>query len=332
MSVYGKMSKFVKSVLIRKGIYAGISIVLMIIGIGLCFYFQLNLQAGLGNIIAFICLGGIIIVTLLARKSLKRDNYNYTLLAAYGAFNDLKDFHSVKAAVSKIESYTEKKVGGFDGWKTSMNENKELLSYMLLNTEAFDKYVGSGPIKALGRKFQKHDLMGFCDFAIIDLIVAGTMPNNGYRLVSSTRWYPIYQRYIKGAFKWFLLTILPYVVWFFGTNIATSSMKTSLAISEPALILLRWGILAIILQLVHLFGNSKLVAKIATDMTTKTENGAPIVPSADIDYLKGFADTSTAYKDLAVKYGFMSNVAEQVEEPVEQVEESEETEEYNFED
>ena len=324
MDLSAKMSKFVISVLMRKVIYAGITITLMISGICLCFYYQLGLQAGLGNLIAYLCLLGIIIVTILARLPMKRDNYNYTLLAAYGAYQDLNKYHSIKAAVADIEGFTNKKLDGFGAYKAAYAENKRLLRYMLTDCAAFDKYVNSKGLKIKLANFAlRHDLIGFCDFAILDLIMTGGPNNHKYRFVASTRWFPVYERYAHGCMKWFLLAVLPWVIWFFGTNILTSSLYSSLDISQAALNLARWGIFCLLLQVLHPFGNSKMVTKMASDIVP-VQGGNSVVKPAEIEYCTAFAEISQDYFREAVEAGALSQNSLQQDAPAQEQAQSEE--------
>lgn len=308
-----RVYRFVKNLPLKKYICIGATLVVLVCGTLGGFYFQLGLNTGMATLVSVIALLISVALLITNRVLSSKDDYTRFLVLVYASKMDTQSFSSTKTLCKEIETALQLFFSGFTGFKSCLAENSALLSAMTTDCAAFEKYADRGIISKICRVLLNFCLSPFKYFALMDCILNGGGANNhNYRVMSSTRWYPIYSRYSSGILMWLIKTIGPIFGWLIGSNILVSVLDNMFDFSTSILVLIQFGLLSVVLQLYGLKGRYALLYKMAFDFVGNAN--PPVVPEANFDTCMAFANLSQYYYNACVEAGFIQNtVVEQTD-------------------
>ena len=306
--LHTRVSRFTNSFLIRKAIFLVASVAVIVCAILGGFYFQLMLNNGMAALIAWAAILIVGILTVISRVLSRKDNYKLFLMYAYASSAETKDIKNTKEFISRVEETIKESVNGYSGFQQCLADNKALLKCMTTGMTAFEEYSSGGLKTALAKLLAGKIFWSFPYFAILDLILSGQTNNHNYRILSSTRWFQVRQKYTKGIISIIAPSVGALIGWIIIANVLVSIISGALDLASSLESLLWFGSLGLILQCLWLRNEKNCMGLMALDLVTP---GA--VPPADYDLCLAFADISSGYYNACIEGGFIQSTQAQNE-------------------
>lgn len=296
-----RTAPFLKMLMIRKLIFAGVSLLIIILAVLGCFYYQLALEKGLVTLIS----GGVILLLIVLTAILlflsRSDDYKRTMITAFAGKANTDKFENTKDAMMRLEKHY-KTLGGYSNFKSAYNLNKRLLKAMCKNCTAFEHLADKGFKTKVSSIFAPFAFASYNYFAIIDAINTTDGDNTKQYIISSTRWYKIYNRYSKDPIPWVISQIIPFVIWFIAQLILNLVLDSSIDICADIQNIITIGSLCVLLQMRNLTGAEKIINNIVIDFADAKSN---IIPEANFNIAYAFAKLDGYYYKQCVELGYL---------------------------
>ena len=295
-----KLSRFVNPFLIRKLVFLGCSIALVVCAILGSFYFQLLLNNSLATLLGCLGIIAVAILTVMSLVLSKKDGYKMAMMYIYATSAETKGIKNTKELMSTIETAVKDIVGGYTGFQSCVRENKELLGYMTTGMTAFEEYSGDGLKTKIAKMLSSKIFWSFTYFAVMDLVITGQASNHSYRIASSTRWFPVRAKYIRPIKSIVLPWVGAFIGWVILANVLVSSLATSFGFNSGITSLLWMSSLGLVLQVMNFRTKKTTIAKMAMDLATPDA-----IAGANYDLCLAFADISQGYYNACVECGYI---------------------------
>lgn len=292
-------------IIVRKSVLAFCTMAVLVGGILGHFYFHLLRKTSLASLISA---GTCILVLVLGFVALilkRKDDYKSFIACMLQFKGSISETECKKV----IEAFLNPSQGGFAGFKSAVRDNKILLSAMLTGCKAIPAYADRGFLTVLLGIFLRFVYAPFKYFAILDgLLVGGGRPNRIYRVMASTRWFPIRNKYSKSVFGYVLANIIPIIAWIILSAVVTLVLNSYLGITPAIETMIWFGFLSLMLQLRNFGGNRGLMHRMALNIYNKEEN---MIPAADYNLCLAFAQISQIYYQACMEAGYIQTTSPQ---------------------
>ena len=305
----GRTSKFFTGIVIRKAVLAFFTLSAIVCGGLGCFYYHLLLNDSMATLISVGAIAVPIILTLIAMALRGKDDYKRFMIITYASRMPVSEFKGAKELVSRVEELTKNTIGGNQGFKTCMRENKELLTSMLTDFKAFEQFANKGPVTLLAKLFISNVLDSFLYFALMDCVLSGGASNKQYRIMASTRWYKVYQSYSGSLMSWLIKKVIFAVAWIIVSAVITNILHSIFGLALVMQTIIYIGTLCLMWQLKKFKGREDQLLHIAADIVGD-DNGSK-VPQADYNLCIAFSQISSIYYNAAVEAGYIATTNQQ---------------------
>ena len=125
--------------------------------------------------------------------------------------------------------------------------------------------------------------------------------------MSSTRWFPMRDRYSKSPVSFAFSKLLPIVGWIILSAVGAMVLNSFIGITPAMEAIIWFGFLSLVFQLRKFGGNRNVMHRMALDITSKEP---VIVPEADYNLCMAFAQISQVYFRACVEAGFIQSTSE----------------------
>lgn len=290
----------------RTCVFVGLTVAVMVCGMLGSLYFHLLRQFSMSGLICTVSCILAVILGLLAMLFKRNDDYK-SFVACIMQFRGGMSEAECQGMIDAFLSSTQRGAAGF---RSAKAENKVLLNAMLTGCKAIPSYADRGILTFLACIILRFSYAPFKLFALIDGILSGgaAKPNRIYRVMASTRWFPVRDRYSSSPIGFLFKKVVPIAGWIIASVIVATILSSTVGITSGMECIVWFGLLSLMLQLRTFGGNRNLMHRMALDISDRE---AGVIKPADYNLCMAFTQISPVYYQICVESGYIQSTAVQ---------------------